>query len=176
MEAMQTMKPFVVFSAACCLACLGSCTMYTSGGNPFTNGPDSAATWESTVASPKTITIIDTRSGEQFFVMEVPVGQKLVIDFIEGAGDNDVFTPDLMTWAVFPIGGSGSGYGPLTNAQTVPDRWSRRLDVTLRPTNEYANPMSDIPLRVDEVNDQPGWWTSEGGELHASDPVNGYDP
>ncbi len=147
--------------------------MYTPGGNPFFNGPDSAATYQSTVEFPKTVTIIDTRSGEQIFVMEIPVGKKLVIDFIEDEGDNSVLTPDLMQWEVFPHDVS---YGPLSSSITVPNRWSRRLDVTVRESSEYANPMSDRPLSVDEVNDQPDWWTAEGGKLDNSDPVNGYDP
>jgi hypothetical protein len=58
---------------------------------------------------------------------------------------------------------------------TVPNGWSRRIDVTLRESSEYANPLSDRPLRVDEVNDQPDWWTAEGGAMNSSDPTNGYD-
>ncbi|MBC8310057.1 MAG: hypothetical protein H8E83_06060 [Planctomycetes bacterium] len=151
---------------------ISGCQMYVPGGNPFFNGPDSAATWQSTEESPKTVTIIDTRSGERIFVMEIPVGKKLVIDFIKDSGDNNVLTPDLMMWEVFP---SGVGYGPLSNSMTVPNGWSRRIDITLRDSGEYSNPISDRPLRVDEVNDQPDWWTSEGGEFDTSDPVNGYD-
>lgn len=149
------------------------CQMYTPGGNPFTNGPDSAATYQSTEEFPKTVTLTDTRSGERLFVMEVPVGKKLVIDFVADSGDNPVLTPDLMAWEVFP---SDVAYGPLTNSMTVPNRWSRRIDLTLRESSEYANPVADRPLRVDEVNDQPDWWTAEGGEINSSDPSNGYDP
>ena len=147
--------------------------MYQPGGNPYFDGPNSATTWESTEEVPKTITVIDTRSGERIFVMEIPVGQKLVIDFTEDMGDNEVITPALMSLELFP---SGIGYGPLTNALTVPNRWSRRIDVSIRPSSEYANPMTDRPLNVDEINDQPDWWTPEGGTLDISDPVNGYDP
>ncbi len=149
------------------------CKMYTPGGNPFTNGPESAATYQSTEEFPKTVTLIDTRSGERLFVMEVPVGKKLVIDFVADSGDNPVLTPDLMSWEVFS---SDVAYGPLTNSMTVPNRWSRRIDLTMRESSEYANPIADRPLRVDEVNDQPDWWTAEGGEIDSSDPSNGYDP
>ena len=154
------------------LASATGCTMYTPGGNPFFNGPESAATYQSTEEHPKTVTLIDTRSGEYLFVMEVPVGKKLVIDFIKDAGDNEVLTPDLMMWEVFP---KNINYGPLSNSMTVPNGWSRRLDVTLRNASEYANPIADRPLRVDEVNDQPDWWTVEGGEMDTTDPSNGYD-
>jgi len=154
------------------ISTMSGCQMYTPGGNPFFNGPDSAATWQSTEEFPKTVTLIDTRSGERLFVMEVPVGKKLVIDFVKDSGDNEVLTPDLMMWEVFP---SSVSYGPLSNSMTVPNGWSRRIDVTLRESSEYANPVHDRPLRVDEVNDQPDWWTSEGGEIEGSSPLNGYD-
>ena len=149
------------------------CQMYVPGGNPFTDGPDSATTWESTTEVPKTVTLIDTRSGEHLFVMEIPVGQKLVIDFVTDGGDNAVITPDLMMWEVFP---SSVKYGPLSNALTVPDRWSRKIIVDLRDSGEYAQPATDRPLSVDDINDQPDWWSSEGGELTGSDPIDGYDP
>ena len=152
---------------------IAGCQMYTPGGNPYFNGPNSAATWESTEEVPKTVTLIDTRTGERLFVMEIPVGEKLVIDFIEDSGDNEVFTPDLMMWELFQHNVS---YGPLSNSLTVPNKWSRRLDIAIRPSSEYANPMSDRPLRVDEVNDQPDWWTPDGGKVDASDPLRGYDP
>jgi hypothetical protein len=167
---MGQIKNILLFLMA---ASMAGCQMYTPGGNPFTNGPDSAATYQSTEEFPKTVTLIDTRSGERLFVVEVPVGKKLVIDFVADSGDNPVLTPDLMSWEVFS---SNVAYGPLTNSMTVPNRWSRRIDLTMREPSEYANPIADRPLRVDEVNDQPDWWTAEGGEIDASDPSNGYDP
>jgi hypothetical protein len=154
------------------IAIMASCQMYTPGGNPYFNGPNSAATYQSTEEFPKTVALIDTRSGERLFILEVPVGKKLVIDFVKDSGDNTVLTPDLMMWEVFS---SDVGYGPLSNSMTVPNNWSRRIDVTLREASEYANPITDRPLRIDEVNDQPDWWTSDGGELDSTDPLNGYD-
>jgi len=94
--------------------------MYTPGGNPFFNGPDSAATYQSTEEFPKTVVVVDTRSGERVFVMEIPVGKKLVVDFIQSSGDNPVHTPDLMTWELFP---NSVSYGPLSNSLTVPNQW-----------------------------------------------------
>ena len=167
------MHRLITFGPLAIVGNFTACQMYTPGGNPFFNGPDSAATYDSTEEFPKTITVIDTRSGERIFVLEIPVGKKLVVDFIEGAGDNTVLTPDLMSWEVFP---SSVYYGPLSNSLTVPNRWARRLDVTIRDSSEYASPLSDRPLRVDEINDQPDWWTPEGGNITPSDPSKGYDP
>ncbi|MDP7008245.1 MAG: hypothetical protein QGI78_01595 [Phycisphaerales bacterium] len=154
------------------LSIFSSCKMYAPGGNAFFNAPDSAATWESTEEFPKTITIIDTRSGEEVFVMEIPVGKQLVVDFESDGGDDPVETPDLMRWAIFP---NGTGWGALNNAMTVPNRWSRRLDVTIRDSSEYAPEPEHQEFRVDNEEDRPDWWTSEGGEIDVYDPVDGYE-
>ena len=169
MHSMTRITPCIVLTL---IAMMTGCQMYTPGGNPFFNGPNSAATYQSTEEFPKTVALIDTRSGERLFIVEVPVGKKLVIDFVKDSGDNTVLTPDLMMWEVFS---SDVGYGPLSNSMTVPNGWSRRINVTLRESSEYANPITDRPLRIDEVNDQPDWWTSDGGELDSTDPLNGYD-
>jgi hypothetical protein len=146
--------------------------MYSPGGNAFFNGPDSAATWESTEEFPKTITLIDTRSGEKIFVMEIPVGKQLVIDFEADGGNDTVETPDLMRWEIF---GAGTGWGALNNAMTVPNRWSRRLDIVIRPSSEYAPESENQAMRVDVLEDQPDWWSPEGGEIDVYDPVDGYE-
>ena len=151
---------------------ISGCKMYSPGGNAFLNSPDSAATWESTEEFPKTITLIDTRSGEKIFVMEIPVGKQLVIDFEPDGGNNAVETPDLMRWEIFDV---GTGWGALNNAMTVPNRWSRRLDIVIRPSSEYAPQSEDQAMRVDTVEDQPDWWSPEGGEIDAYDPVDGYE-
>jgi len=169
---MDTMHRTTTMTILAFSALLTGCQMYKPGGNAYFNGPNSAATWQSTEEFPKTVTLIDTRSGERLFIMEVPVGKKLVVDFIKDSGDNTVLTPDLMMWEVFS---SEVSYGPLSNSMTVPNGWSRRIDVTVREASEYAHPLTDRPLRVDEVNDQPDWWTSDGGEIDSSDPTNGYD-
>ena len=81
-----------------------------------------------------TITLVDTRTHEPFFTMEVPVGKQLVVDFKEGEGDDPTLTPDLMRWEVFPL---GKKTGTLNNAISVPNQWSRRFDVDYRPAPEY---------------------------------------
>lgn len=148
------------------------CDLYKPGGNPWFDGPTSPTTWNSTEHSPKTITIMDTRSGERVFLMEIPVGKKLVIDFEEGGGDDTVQTPDLMRWEVF---NHDIGRGALNNAMTVPNATCRRIDVRMRPGTEYAQPEPDRTLRVDELQDRPDWWTPEGGEIDTYDPLTGYD-
>ena len=72
-----------------------------------------AATYWSTESLPATITIIDTRTGEPFFTVDIPVGKQLVLDFQDGEGDDNVLTPDLMRHDVMPL---GQPTGPLRTA------------------------------------------------------------
>ena len=99
-------------------------------------------------------------------------GKQLVVDFETGNGDDLVETPDLMRWEIFDI---GTGWGALNNAMTVPNRWSRRLDVAIRPASEYAPRVEDQAMRVDELGEQPDWWTPEGGEIDVYNPLDGYE-
>jgi hypothetical protein len=117
-----------------------------------------AATYWSTESKPTTITILDTRTMEPFFTVEIPVGRQLVLDFKEGDGDDNAQTPDLMRYEVFKV---GTTTGTLRNALTVPDRFSRRIDVTYRPAPEYAQADTDQKDRVDK--DKADWWSSKGG-------------
>ena len=129
-----------------------------------------AATYWSTESKPTTITIIDTSTGEPFFTVEIPVGKQLVLDFKEGAGDDDVRTPDLMRYEVFEV---GTTIGILRNAITVPGRFSRRIDVSYRPAPEYAETPADDPDRVDREN--PDWWSPKGGPRPTDSAITIHD-
>jgi len=128
-----------------------------------------AATYWSTESLPATITIIDTRTGEPFFTVEIPVGKQLVLDFQDGEGDDNVLTPDLMRYDVMPL---GQTTGTLRNGITVPDSFSRRIDVSYRAAPEYADTPDD-PLRVDE--NRPDWWTPRGGPMPGNEALHIYD-
>ena len=117
-----------------------------------------AATYYSTDDLPTTVTLVDTRTDEPFFSLEIPVGKQLTLDFDEGGGDDSVETPDLMRYQVFPL---GTRMGRLTNALTVPDRYGRRIDVSYRAGPEDAPRRPEEPLRAD--TDRPAWWTPRGG-------------
>ena len=125
-----------------------------------------ASTYWSTESKPVTITVVDTRTTEPFFTMEIPVGKQLVVDFKEGEGDDAVLTPDLMRWDLFPV---GTRTGSLRNAMSVPARWSRRIDVDFRPAPEFASPPIDQPLRVDM--EKPDWWSPTGGPMPDPNPA-----
>jgi len=132
----------------------------------------SAATYYSSPHYPATVTIVDTRTEEPFFTIEIPPGQQLVLDFKEGKGDDNVLTPDLMTYQLFKV---GTGIGRLTNSVTVPDSFSRRIDVDYREGPEAEPQKPDRPPRSDELADRPDWWTPEGGKRPEDDRTTLYD-
>jgi hypothetical protein len=119
-----------------------------------------ANTYYSTQSQPATVTIVDTRTKEPFFTIEIPVGKQLTLNFEEGKGDDPALTPDLMVYQIFDL---GTSIGKLRNSVTVPNSYCRRIDVDYRPAPEEVPPGPDKPLRADELADRPDWWTPEGG-------------
>ena len=131
-----------------------------------------ANTYYSTESRPATITIVDTRTAEPFFTIEIPVGKQLTLNFKEGEGDDPVLTPDLMVYQIFDL---GTSIGKLRNSVTVPNQYSRRIDVDYRPAPENAAPPPDEALRTDELADRPDWWTPEGGPRPKDEAKTLYD-
>ncbi len=82
---------------------------------------------------PKTVTLLDTRTGEAIWTMDVPVGRKLVIDFEVDKAEGTPDRPDLMRWKLMD---DSDLYGSLDNAMPVPVASARRLDMTLRTAPE----------------------------------------
>jgi len=148
----------------------GGC--YYTGGGLFssTGGPQ---TYQSTELMQKTITMRDTRNGEVFFEVEVPVGKQLVINFDAGEGDDPVNTPDLLYWEIMD---QDQVAGRLHNALSVPNGSSRRIDVTLNHSIKYAEGDPHFrSLRSDEMKDRPEWWTPQGGPVPKDERTNMYD-
>jgi hypothetical protein len=130
-----------------------------------------ANTYYSTQDRPTTLSIVDSRTGEPFFTLEIPVGKQLTLEFQEGEGDDPVLTPDLMIYDIFPL---GTSIGKLRNSVTVPNAYSRRIDVDYRPAPEQA-PEPERPLRTDDLADRPDWWTPEGGPRPEDKSKSLYD-
>ena len=118
-------------------------------------------TYVSTEMQPKNVQVVDNRSGEVLFEMEIPVGKQLTIDFVKDRGDDPVYTPDLLRWQLFDI---GTRIGSLRSSMSIPAGTSRRIEVSMRPAPEYlaADPNDD--LRVDEPDERPDWWSPRGGD------------
>lgn len=131
-----------------------------------------STTYHSTETQPKSITIIDTRTGEEFFHMDIPPGKQLTLNFVADGGDDPVMTPDLMRYQVFDL---GTRTGRLRNSMTVPNAASRRIDMNIRPGIEYAERPAEERLRTDELEDRPDWWTPDGGPRPEENNSELYD-
>ncbi len=119
-------------------------------------------TYYSTEMQPKTVRLVDLRTDEVIFSLDIPPGKQLTLDFVDGEGDDPTYSPDLMRYQVFDL---GTTMGKLRNSLTVPAATSRRLDMFVRQGPEYVTAAPERQLRTDELEDRPQWWTPAGGEL-----------
>lgn len=148
----------------------GGCYTPQGGLMPSSTG---ALTYYSTAEEPLTVAVLDMRNGENVFEMKIPIGKQLVMQFYTDSGDDPVYTPDLLKYQVMDL---GTMYGMLQNSVTVPDAYSRRIDVFLRKGEKYEAPEPNRQLRTDEVADRPAGWTPKGGkDDYRPDPISTYD-
>lgn len=99
-------------------------------------------TWISTVHRPKTISLIDTRTGETLWSVDVPPNKQLVVKFDDKGDDaSDEYMPAVMNWAIME---PKKHFGDLDNVIPAPPHWARRIEMTLRPQPE----MSDTSLSL----------------------------
>jgi hypothetical protein len=128
-------------------AALASSGCYSEGGLGWS---EDQYVYVSRPYQPWTVALRDTRTGQIFWTIDVPVGQQLVIDFVEGGGTPGSFTPDTMNWDLMP---AGEEYKNLSSAVPVPPADSRRLDPSLRAVPEF--PRSMIKANVQPPNIDP---------------------
>ncbi len=128
-------------------------------------------TYESTVMRPVTIKVIDIRTEEPIFTMEVPVGQQISFHFDETGGDDAVLRPAKMSWAMWD---KGTAFGSLSNSLSVPGRDARRIEYTLRAAPEYAPQSPEAAMRADEASTRPEWATEAGGPAPRPNSSNLY--
>jgi hypothetical protein len=88
---------------------------------------------------PKTITVVDTRTNESVWSVDIPVGQELVVGFSKGTGPNE-YTPDEIVWGLMP---AGQQFGQRHNRMPCPPSSARRLDMAIRAVPEPV--WSDVP-------------------------------
>jgi hypothetical protein len=111
-------------------AAAGNGCAYSEGGSGMSLDEH---TYVSTSWQPKTVSLIDTRTGQTFWSSDVPVGKQLVIRFKPDQGIKGTATPDRMLWEVMD---AGTSFGHLDNSLAVPPSESRKLDMKLRSTPE----------------------------------------
>lgn len=92
---------------------------------------------------PQTVELIDLRTGETLFAVDIPPRQQLVVKFKKNHNQKDEWMPDIMKWDLMP---RGNKFGKLDNSMPVPPSFSRRLDVSLRDIPE----MPDVPRYSDD--------------------------
>jgi len=112
-------------------ASLAGCgSVFNAGGDSLSNDN---YTYESTTWSPKSVELIDTRTAETLWSVDIPVGQKVTMKFEREHGDRDNSFPDRMTWVVQGLN-SDSWRG--RQSMLVPGPGSRLVEVSLRPAPE----------------------------------------
>lgn len=102
----------------------------------------------STAWQPKTVTLLDTRSGEKLASWDIPVGKQLAMQFYDGKNKDDAIYPTLLRYEIMPAGQEG---GTLHNSMPSPGRDARRLDMELRPVPEYP-PDEPAPKKAESTH------------------------
>lgn len=95
---------------------------------------DDAYTYISYPHEPKTVSVIDTRTGEVLWSVDVPVGKQLSMRFYHEREKDNPYAPDLLKWSIWD---AGTKTGRLGNAMLVPSGSARRVDITLRTSPEF---------------------------------------
>ncbi len=116
-----------VMLAVC--AGLGGAGCWTEGGRAYTND---SYTYVSREWEPKTISVIDTRTGQAVWSYEIPVGRQLMMEFFAGEG-TEPGMKDSLRWSDRE---AGTIFGALDNRLNVPAASARRVDMKLRPVPE----------------------------------------
>jgi len=129
---------FLTALAGLSLGMLAGCKVsgYYEGG---TRASDDQHTYVSRPHRPQTVSLIDTRTQETLWTMEIPVGKKLVVQFKNNQFPDDPKNPALMKWGLLESDQLG---GKLGNSMRAPHYDSRRLDVTMRPSPELSPELS----------------------------------
>ncbi len=128
-------------TVACCVS--AGCWNTNGGGSLLSEGGVGASfdnhVYVSRSWQPWTVTVRDTRTGQAFWSIDVPVGKKLAIQFMQGHGTDSQYTPDLMKWGLME---ENASFSNLMNSMPVPAADVRRLEPTLRAVPELPPDMS----------------------------------
>ena len=143
------------------LSSFGGC--YRPAGSYYP-GTGQGYTYISTEMKPVTITLVDTRTEQPFFKLDIPVGKQLSFNFLGGKGDDPVTLPDRLTYAIWE---SNTETGRLTNQLTCPPQDCVRIDYSLRKAPEWAETPPEYMHRIDAPQGAPAWWTPAGGPVPA---------
>ncbi|MCA3005335.1 MAG: hypothetical protein LW650_01010 [Planctomycetaceae bacterium] len=107
-------------------------------------------TYESHPMTPQTVTVVDARTEQELWSVDIPVGDKLVVEFFRDQGDGSADRPDRMVWDVWPI---SQNWGEPQNQINVPPASSRKLVVSVRKAPELPGQMKLPPVEPIKVED-----------------------
>lgn len=122
MTTTRTPRRFLASLALCCtLASLAAC------------GSPERVSYRSDTWSPKTISVLDTRTGESVVTIDVPVGKQVNLWFKKDRNRAEADGSDELSYAIKPWGETTTIPG---TTLTVPPPSARRIDMTLRKVPE----------------------------------------
>ncbi len=121
--------PRALTAAALLATSLATGGCWTEGGRGYSND---SYTYISREWEPKTISVIDTRTGQAVWSYEIPVGRQLMMEFFPNAS-GDPNLPDNLCWSERV---AGRLFGVLDNTVSVPSASVRRVDMKVRPVPE----------------------------------------
>lgn len=133
--------------ASAVLASTLSCG-YRSGGQGWKG---SSETFQSTEFLPATLTLTDTRTGEEVWTQDIPVGYQVVTRFISDGGTDLINRPDRLEYQVFE---RGTQRGRLRSAIAVPPAGARRWELSYREGPEFA----EDGIRTGHLGNTPPWF------------------
>ncbi len=110
----------------------------------------------STPLQPKTWSVIDTRTGQTVFTIEIPVGKRFIFSFSTGGGDPANGLPDRLAWDLWE---PDESFGQPKNRVNVPEPASRRTEWVFRPSPELPTtlkPKAPIPTQPEPSKPAPG--------------------
>lgn len=137
--------------AACALA-LGACSLDKIGGNTWSTD---SYTYRSEPYAPKTIEVIDVRTDEVVWAIDIPVGWQLDMKFSDDNINSDGIGSSTMKWKLYPHQVKGKDS---SGDFIAPPRYARRVDLVLReapeaPTSETTDPsVAKVPAEEDTLN------------------------
>jgi hypothetical protein len=124
----------MIVGAVAIAASLAGC--YSPGGSGFSTDTH---TYVSTSWQPTTVALRDTRTGQDIWSVDIPVGKQLVVHFRKNEAMKNTPTPEIMEWEIMD---AGEMFGELDNSIPVPGGTDKRLDPKLRPAPELPPGMT----------------------------------
>lgn len=125
----------IVAGSVAMLAAAQGCSML--GNRPGGRGmSEDRYTYVSTPNMAQTVALRNTWTGEVIWTVEVPVGQQLVVRFVDSSSKTEAQGWDLMRWSLMSL---GSNTNNLENQIVVPPASGRRLEGSIRKGPELAS-------------------------------------